>query len=370
MNEHEDALAPTQIDGQSALQIDISVEAAQSIAPISDRLSSFVPDHIRHLVVLLPDEINRLNETTSGDLPKTVYKDCENFKRQGEDHNGHIYGYDTDRDGVVDLGVMILTDRDRTKEQIFSNIAGSDQTLPGLTKDLSGSDALWRSAVALHEISHLNVELPLSNNAILDVQTENVSDQFLVYHLNKLGAADVARAFMGARALRSFRDVTENEPVEEHSTGVSVRSDFNDHLPPVELEEGMRALAVPELQACKQIYESLGTARDMIAKRVGEMISDKTGENRLIKIGEEALQGNEALLFETTAQMYRDGAFSGDPVQEQYAYEFLEAARMYAPDQFSVANPDWKFDQPSYITASQNEGTIPHYHPELDPFKN
>ncbi len=342
--DEEDNLAPTDQGDGNRPNIYISEETLLSIALTSEQLEALIPENIKNVVIVSPEDLKNLEDIVPESLMDHV--DVELSEDSARFNGAVAQKIDTDGDGIEDLGYVVVKSISYSKERIFDDWAYGKQREALFLNELPGTDAQWRAAIALHEIGHLQGESvdAFSSSGIL--RAESSADRIMVEEL-KIISPDVAEAIMAARAIGSFNDMISHFIIEsDHLSNPLVLSSLNDKIPPVELNsEGVKIFS--------KFFEELHEAKDKLKEAIGKNLADEGfeyTEDELIRLGRDALINDKPLLFQTMADLYEKGAFADSPIQEQYVWEFLEAARTYVPENFDVADPDKAFDPPKYYS--------------------
>ena len=273
-------------------------------------------------------------------------------------------------------------------------------------KNLPGSDMEWHSIVIMHECAHAREPNAASrkngNSAIERLSLESRADQFAVeqyrseVEAGNLKDPRVPEAYMAMRAIGAFTKLYDRE----HATGAAVR------IPGEEPPQGGTGeyFDYQRDQALNKVYMFAGMGMQDAGSRTsalltildhmtadGESISEEDNqiiddiltdssamaeqeifdvrikalsphlqeaikgelEFQALNVGTTAVTTDPQLLYESTRQVFFRGGFDDDPIQKQYAREFLGAANKYLPGYFGVDKPVTDFEAKKELTLDR-----------------
>ena len=342
------------------------------------------------------------------DFPIEQFEDeLESLGKNAALGQGRAESRDLDSDGTNDVGIVIAPRRAQTKEEAATRLGGIE---PTEVENIKGTDIEWQIMTVAHEIGHLDqpgkssgmslvweVEAEqnmvnlmvsaqekglLSDPALLDNFTaiRNLKSFFfksdLYTHVVSAGVqtpsegsapvasedSDLADPLHEALMLTAYEignDLINNEhKIDELERMWAERGpySFDSHkLPETTIDDRKTMLAVIDGEISLQ--DGLEQLPDNIRQKIEENFEDKK-----YTIGIGTLRQDPALMYETTRNLYQNGAFDDNPIGKQYAYEFLETAKTYAPEYFGVANTNETFEPPTFPHSDQSTPIIHHDH--------
>lgn len=262
-------------------------------------------------------------------------------------------------DGANGAAIITTMPLNQSRRGIAAGLSGlSESDL----ENVPGTDQEWRAFVMMHEARHTHQ--PSLNGSLHNrLHTEADADDFAIrtYRqeraLGNVSTPDVPQAFMAMRALGAWSGRAEFS----HVTGAMVQSP-DEHAPPTgnndEFADGLHAArqsvwqemgadlvsqedrqkAIREMMRRGEMTRSGGTVDEIVARMSPEEREkydermDAAARVHGIRVGQEQPE----LLYETTRRQFMQGRFNDNPIGQQYAWEYLEAARRYAPTHFGV----------------------------------
>lgn len=289
----------------------------------------------------------------------------------------------------MDMGVVVMSYADRTKEDLAAMFAHTNrQDL----QNLPGTDSMWHEAIIAHEFGHINQSANRYGLAEEIGADKNISvglkDRFQATEFRTF-----MDAFQGVRALAfltsdndhmvhaSIRSSHEGyapkiserqytaqlsavKDIIAHSRGMSLVSAgeylkvVNCMLHGVEPYTGIGIVAVDTRE--KEILEQmLANPEAMFSEGDDglapyERLNEDTKKAFLDSVynidrdaGNLVIFHNKKALYQHARDCYQNGEFDKNPVGKQFVYEFLEAAKAYAPDVYG-ADPAEFFHPPVF----------------------